>query len=201
MTYAESKLEFSYGVDAHDIITFVDDEWLRFAAENDTPGLDRDAVVGRSIWKFIGGAETQFLYQLIFERVRETGKGATVPFRCDSPQFRRRMKLKIDPGSDGSLTFVSRQLSTESRHPVRLFDVSVLRTNAQLVVCSWCRRIEVGDQWLEVEQALRRLHLLSFTEIPGISHGICDDCLGAVMGEANALRRMGMPDDSGNGTN
>ncbi len=43
-------------------------------------------------------------------------------------------------------------------------------------MCGWCDRFLVGEEWLEVEQAVARLGLFQRAEMPAISHDICPDC-------------------------
>jgi hypothetical protein len=40
----------------------------------------------------------------------------------------------------------------------------------------WCDRFEVDGEWVEVEEAARRLELFNRSELPTLSHGICPDC-------------------------
>ncbi|NQU49755.1 MAG: hypothetical protein HQ519_13975 [Planctomycetes bacterium] len=85
---------FSYRIDSEDKILAVSAEWLRFAKENMAADLEREFVVGRSLWQFITGDEVKHLYEIIFERARQTGDQIALPFRCDSPTERRFMELQ-----------------------------------------------------------------------------------------------------------
>ncbi len=40
-------------------------------------------------------------------------------------------------------------------------------------VCAWCRKVNVGDEWVAFEQYLKREHDVKST------HGICPDCRAA----------------------
>ena len=43
--------------------------------------------------------------------------------------------------------------------------------------CSWCKRLEYGPEWLEVEAAIVPLGLFEDdAPPPEITHGICPDC-------------------------
>ena len=92
----------TYRIDADDIIQDVDAEWLQFAELNDTHDLSREAVVGRSLWDFIAGAEVEHIFKQIFERCPEWSSGARVPFQCDSPTRTHRMILAIEPRPERS---------------------------------------------------------------------------------------------------
>jgi hypothetical protein len=49
-----------------------------------------------------------------------------------------------------------------------------------VVMCAWCRRVRLGDEWLTVEQFLERQHNSQ------TSHGICKGCAGG-MGKTGAI--------------
>lgn len=167
----------TYRIDADDVIQDVDAEWLEFAELNDTPGLSREAVVGRSLWDFIAGSEVEHIFKQIFERCRERSSGARVPFRCDSPRRTRRMILAIEPRPERSLEVTSILLAAEKRDYVGLLDVKAERSDAILYSCSWCRRIQLPDgEWREMEPGVRALDLFGEGPLPKLSHGICGDC-------------------------
>jgi hypothetical protein len=49
-----------------------------------------------------------------------------------------------------------------------------------LVMCSWCKRVEV-DGWCEVGEAVARRAELLEVPAPPIAHGICPDCHRALL--------------------
>ena len=53
-----------------------------------------------------------------------------------------------------------------------------------LTICSWCKRVDVGDdKWAEVEDAVRDLELFNGTLLPTLTHGMCLDCLASIESE------------------
>jgi hypothetical protein len=64
--------------------------------------------------------------------------------------------------------------------------------NERVVVCGWCKRVDVSGDWLEVELAVTRLGLFNLTRLPQITHGICVDCRKRV--------RRELPEEVKNGT-
>lgn len=168
---------YRYAVDDANRIVEVDEAWLRFARQNDAPGLDRDAVLGASLWTFISDQEMCLLYEAILERVRRGQLRVTIPFRCDSPAVRRFMELEMVPAVEGVIHLNSRLLRREEREPVPLLDRDVARSDKMLYMCSWCKRIEFSElEWVEVEAAVARLDLFGERPVPRISHGICPSC-------------------------
>lgn len=117
------------------------DGWLAFAVENGSDGLQPERILGRSLWDFISGAENRQLYRHLFARAREMEAPISVPFRCDAPEFRRFMRLTIEPTKDGSLSLSTRLVREEERERVALLDASVSRGDDLVSMCSWCLRI------------------------------------------------------------
>jgi hypothetical protein len=164
-----------YELDGEDRIRSVNEPWCAFARANEAEHLI-DAVVGTSIWDWIEGMEVRHLYQLLFSRVRRHRPIPRLPFRCDSPGVRRFMELDLSVLPDDGLLCKAQLKRTERRPPVSLLDSSTGRSQALVIVCSWCKRVRVNrGLWLEVEQAVSALGLLE-SEPPGITHTICTDC-------------------------
>ena len=180
-TVNEPMIEYEYTVDRADALQWVSDHWLSFAAENEAVGMEPELIIGRSLWDFISGAETRHLYEHLFSRARESNAPVAIPFRCDSPAARRFMRLEIQPGRDRQLQIVVRVDREEVRDPVALLELSQPRTGEWLTMCSWCRRIMVGEQWKEVEEAISDLGLFAGDPLPTISHGVCPGCYDGVM--------------------
>jgi len=169
-----------YVVDGNDAIVSIDEEWLRFARENAAPELTPDHLVGRSLWDFVAGREMHLVYREIFERVRSHDTPILLPFRCDSADRRRYMRLTISPIVDDRLQLDALLVREEPRAPVQLLDAPEARSGF-LVMCSWCKKVRTAtDVWLEVEDAVVRLDLLGDTRLPSISHSICAECARAV---------------------
>jgi hypothetical protein len=163
-------------VDAGDVLVFVDETWLRFAAENAAPALTADAVHGRQLWGFVADAETVDLYKLLFARVRQRRVSLRVPFRCDSPEARRFMEMEIAPWGEAGVECRNLLLRVEPRSAVSLLEPAQPRSEELVVICSWCKRVQVGDVFREIEEACRELALLAATPAPRLSHGICPEC-------------------------
>jgi hypothetical protein len=170
---------YSYAIDAANRITQVSPEWLVFARECGAR-LTEEQVVGRSLLSFISDDATRHIYRVMLERVRATGRPMVVPFRCDGPEVRRFMELAVAPGESGGLRLEGRLLREEIRDPVALFDPEHPRGEGLLTVCSWCKRVRVGQGWLEVEDAVTSLRLFDEPRLPRLTHGICPDCAAAM---------------------
>ncbi len=175
------KREFIYRVDSQDRIVFANQNWYDFARENGVPTLSPDVVIGRSLWNFIENAEIQHLFQILLEKIRQSGVGVTLPYRCDAPDCRRFMELQVIPQPERGIEFHSRILRQETRDPVRLMEENVQRTDERLLMCGWCKKTALPDgRWVEVEVAVSALQLFDAPRLPRISHGMCGECRAAL---------------------
>jgi hypothetical protein len=64
----------------------------------------------------------------------------------------------------------------EWESPQPLLDPEVPRSEEMVEMCGWCDRFEVDGEWVEVEEAAKRLQLFNRPTLPALSHGICPDC-------------------------
>ncbi len=164
-------------VDAADAIASVNESWDRFALENDAPELTARHVVGRPLWDFVTDPMTRHVYAALLVRVRD-GASAQFRYRCDSPTVRRVLELRMSPDDDRRVRFESVAIAVEGREPQPVWDRHRDRQLPLLRVCSWCERVRVDREWLEVEKAMPRLGALETP--PAVTHGMCDECAQAM---------------------
>jgi hypothetical protein len=173
---------FTYSVDADNRITAVSDSWLNFAIANGETGLKRENVIGTRLADWIIHDETRHLYLCLLEKVRAEQQALTVSYCCDAPALRRFMRLWISPGDAKAINFVSELIREEERPVPALLDAARPKESDKLQMCSWCKKICVGEnQWQEVEDAVDALGLFEAPSVPDISHTICPDCHDAVI--------------------
>lgn len=166
-----------YEVDAADRIRGVDERWERAARESGASELRPETLVGRSVFEFIAGGEVRHLYGLLFASARRRREPIAVPFRCDSPDRRRFMELRIAPGPDDGLAIETRLIAEERRAPVAWLAAPADGSAAMVAMCSWCKRVRTAPEaWEEIEDAVRALDLFDGQALPGITHGICPVC-------------------------
>ena len=172
----------SYAIDDQDRLIKVDDGYYRFAAENGWEGAGDS--LGRSIWDFVAGHDVQKLQRLLLRRVREGVRDVELPFRCDGPDVTRAMDIRIASDKVGRVVLFSARLRAEEEReePQPLLDPDAPRDESNfLPMCAWCDRFLVDGEWVEVEEAARRLELFRRTELPELDHGICPECSGQLM--------------------
>jgi hypothetical protein len=180
-----SENVFTYRIDNTDTIVSVSDNWYSFAENNAWQGRRRkEDVVGHSLWDFIQGPETQYLYRELFRRVRGGRQSRPIPFRCDSPDERRFLELFLEALPDHQIAITSTIIRTVHRRPVRLLEVGTPRSTDFLKICSMCKKIKVSPQhWAEIEEGLVQLKLFEADDMPQLTHGLCPGCYQATMTE------------------
>ena len=168
---------FVLKTDHSDCIIFVNQNWLNFAVENGVDELKEETLLGRPLWKFISDDSTIHLYQTMLSRVREENLSFSIPFRCDSPDYRRFMQMNIIPSGNGTVSFESRILKLEPRDHVELLETDHAHTGEFIRMCSYCNKVFVaGSGWCDVELAIELLDLFSAEALPQITHTICSAC-------------------------
>jgi hypothetical protein len=166
----------SYAIDEYDHLIKVDDGYYRFAEENGW--RDAGSSLGRSLWDYVAGSELVKLQRLLVRRIRDEVGDVELPFRCDGPVVRREMDIRIVARPGGRVVLFSARLRSEEEReiPQPLLDPGALRNEETVEMCGWCDRFEVDGEWVEVEEAAKRLQLFSRPELPALSHGICPNC-------------------------
>lgn len=76
-----------------------------------------------------------------------------------------------------------------SRSPVPILDPDVERGEAFLTLCSWCIKACLSTkEWVELEEAVRRLDSLGKGVVPRLTHGLCLECQITIEEELKNLR-------------
>ncbi len=175
-------------IDRDNVITSVGGDWDAFAESNDAASLCGSSVVGRSLFEFIAGEETQRIYRLLLHRARALDAPILVPFRCDSPAMRRHMRLEIEPLSERAIEFRGVLVAAEPRPHLRLLARNAPRSDALLVSCSFCLRVHLPEEeWVEAEDAVVRLGLLTNERSSRLAHGICPACKAKLYGRRDDM--------------
>ncbi|MGE3939928.1 MAG: PAS domain-containing protein [Nitrospirales bacterium] len=170
-------MSIQYTIDSADHIRFINEAWLQFACQNDGAHLNRAFVIGKSLWDFIDGEDLRHLYAQIFKMVRTKHHTMVFRFRCDSPVCRRYFLMTLSPLLEGSLMLSTHPIREELREPVALLDPDVQRGEPLLRMCSWCIKACLPtEEWVELEEAIKRMDLLGGAEMPRLTHGICQEC-------------------------
>jgi len=163
----------SYAIDEEDRLIRLDDGYYRFAEEN---GWEEVSLsLGRSLWDFVAGEDVKRLQRLLLRRIRDEARSVELACRCDGPETTREMEVRIAATSTGRGVLFSARIRSEDERdePQRLLDPEAPRGSDRLPMCAWCDRFEVEDEWIEVEEAAKRLELFRRSELPSLDHTIC----------------------------
>lgn len=161
-----SDISTTYEIDADDRIDAVDDAWLAFALANGADRLGLREVLGQSIWNYVRGERVRDLYRLLLDRLRLGGGPVTFPYRCDSPERRRFMLLRMEALDDGRVRFVNRVVREEARDRPSVWDDAVDRLEP-LHLCSLCLRMETAaGRWEEIPTAIIEFDLFGPDNLP-----------------------------------
>jgi hypothetical protein len=89
---------------------------------------------------------------MLVRRLRREARSVDLPFRCDGPEVRRELNLRVAPISSGRLVLFAARLRSEERRSEfqPLLAAATPRTPELLVMCGWCDRFLVGQSWVEV---------------------------------------------------
>jgi hypothetical protein len=166
----------SYAIDGQDRLIRLDKGFYRFAEENGWE--EAGSSLGRSLWDFVAGDDVRRLQRMLVRRVRNDVRSVKLPFRCDGPESSREMDIWIIAHSAGHVVLFSARLRSEQarEEPQPLLDPGSPRGGELLPMCAWCDRFLVKGEWVEVEEAARRLELFRRSEMPTLDHGICPAC-------------------------
>lgn len=171
-----------YQIDSNDIIVSVNDAWGGFAQENDWQ-VPTDTIIGQSLWRYIAGVDVAQIYRELLCVVRERQSAVRIPFRCDSPTVRRNMVLDAIPQSDGAIEFRTTTLNVQqqpaafpSLHFSPQTDFEPITKDSALRLCSWCKRLYVAGEWVELADGVKALGLFQTRQPAPITHAMCTDC-------------------------
>jgi len=165
-----------YAIDGEDRLVRVDEGFYRFAEENGWDGAGD--CLGRSLWDFVAGEQVKKVQRLLVRRVRDGARDVELPFRCEAPELIREMDIRIDAtGSRRAVLFTATLTYEEEREePQPLLNRDIPRGGDFLTMCAWCDRFLVSGEWVEVEEAARRLQLFRRPQMPALDHSICPHC-------------------------
>lgn len=108
-----------YWIDQGDCLAQVDGAWDAFALENGAPELTCGRALGRPMGSFCGDLGTLGVWAALLARARQ-GTILSVRIRCDAPDRRRLLDLRVSVEQEGMVVVESRVMSEEARARVAL---------------------------------------------------------------------------------
>jgi hypothetical protein len=165
--------QIEYLLDERDQIISTGGDWDAFASQNDAPELRDEKLMGHHLLDFVSGRVTRSYIQVLIEQVRKTGRSLALEYRCDAPEVRRFMQMKVSPSLNNGIRFQSRVLRLETRETPVTFYRPVERIRGCYNRCSMCNRIKVAEVWGEAESLLPQQE---FKKGVAVIYGICPGC-------------------------
>lgn len=161
--------------------------WDEFTRMIGSPGLSREAVLGRPVSRFIEDETVRELFRVVLERARKDARAVRISARCDSAIEARAMQLRLTPMSAGAIectwSFFQGAVAEEIPNPRRL----AFNPAEHVRMCGWCRQIHVHRSWQKLEDALPALGALDHQPLPLITHGICPQCSATMSRDTSGL--------------
>jgi hypothetical protein len=162
----------TYWLDTKDRISSIHGPWDKFADENDGVGVRACDVYGRSIWDYVTGDTTRMWLGAVFQLARLRGVRIERPYRCDSPDLKRFMRMHISPDEKGGLQIEHKMLNIEERiSPIYIQHGSENVSKNLTLRCSFCGRVKQREAWLEPPS----VHAITPCKII-VAYSVCEDC-------------------------
>jgi hypothetical protein len=167
----------TYHIDHDNRIVYLREEgWTSFARRNQGKGLEPESMIGESLSYSISDPITYRIYLTLIRAVRRSQRARNISFRCDSPDARRVMDMRIFPVMSDGVGFKCELVKLEPRSRLHLLDHDTPRSRDRMAMCSWCKKVEsVPFEWIEAEVAERRL-LRDGGPLPEVVHKTCPTC-------------------------
>ena len=118
-------------------------------------------MLSTPLWQWINGAQTQYLYKLLLDRIRTAKGSVSFPFRCDTPDATRTMKMYMTWLPEDFVQFKSVIIRVEPRATRQYILDSTCKKAEEapkVPLCSFCKKAHVRDHiWLELEAAVAQV--------------------------------------------
>ncbi|MCX8083671.1 MAG: 60S ribosomal export protein NMD3 [Calditerrivibrio sp.] len=168
-----NEIQNSYVLDRDMKIIEVGSRWDLMVYENcGNFHVLKENVLGKSIFDFITGDHIRMWFESLLNLAKISGKPVIRDYRCDSPEVKRFMKMKIYLLENNLIRLDHYIVKIEKIvQPICLnfyneFYLKVTR-------CSICNRFLYKNRWIDVEEAVKYFYfpLSSIVDI------ICNDCV------------------------
>ena len=161
-----------YKLDPEKRIISVDGPWDQFARENGGRNTSFSDIQGKSIFDFITGDITRMWFEALTQLVTLRKEPIEKPYRCDSPDLKRYMSMRIIPERSDVLRF-EHDLISEEKRPVCV-DIRYsyeMPCGINKIRCSICGRVKTGDLWVEPDfnHVWKRITLT-------VTYSVCESC-------------------------
>ena len=170
----DKPYDICYWIDRGNVIVDIAPGWDSFAQANGAYELDPRRVIGRDLLSFVHGDVTRMFVHTLIQSARLQRKPLIHRYRCDSPDTRRQMEMRVLVDHDGLLRWEHRLLHAEPLGKRLVFRVAEGGSPRRFIVrCSICNRLKSPGGWHEPD--LLPGDLPDDAPIPVI-YGVCPSC-------------------------
>lgn len=171
-----SVLRVSYWIDDTDRIARVNQVWDNFALSNDGgDALLASRVIGRNVYDFITGDETRMYLGALLQHARFLNHTVVRPYRCDSPDVRRFMEMRVIP-DEGSLVRLDHVLIRAEPYLTPVVYRYERDPGGKAVLrCSVCSNLLVSDRWFVPEDTRILCGIPPDQPLP-VRYTVCPSC-------------------------
>ena len=167
--------EIRYWTDSSDTIVAVSPGWNEFASRNNGVELDTERVIGCKLLSFIQGDVTRMYVRTMIESARLRHEPIVRQYRCDSPELKRFMEMRITLEASGLLCWEHRMLQAETLgRPLAFATLPAGKVRHLVLRCSICNRLKSEQGWLEPD--VWSGAGATTGGIITVAYGVCPDC-------------------------
>jgi len=167
----------TYRLDHRDTIVEVSQTWNHFALSNNaTEKTLAKAVIGCTVFSFILGDPTRMYFQALLQQARILGRSLARNYRCDSPELKRYMEMRLTPEPEGIVRLDHTIQRVEPLKPSLSFQPASRVTSETIGRCSVCARLTTGLRWVQPEEVLKQGQFPRDGAIP-VRYLVCPDCV------------------------
>lgn len=172
------------------ILAIGERNWNKAVSGTGAVHLNAEAMIGANIFECMSGEEIVFAYRrYLWDFLKGRREEVSFPFRCDSPNRRRDLKMKMSAVYENdrpiAVMFQSLVLSEKRRARINLLDtaymkeVQVAEGRLPLItLCSFCHAVKrraADVQWQPLEVYFGN----GGDDRVRVGHGICPFCFEA----------------------
>jgi hypothetical protein len=170
--YLKEDRKTSYWLDKEDKIVKVCSNWDHFALNNEGEDVLGYKISSKPIWNYISGDISKMWLRALIDLCRLTEKTIERPYRCDSPELRRYLKMKISIEEGNLLRFDHIVERLEDREKPVYFEHATVAGVA--FRCSICGQVHLKGKWYEPDDrsALQCQEQGKFI----VAYTVCDNC-------------------------
>jgi len=165
----------TYWLDKEYRVTRVSPEWDDFAKLNNGENITSEKVVGKLIFDYITDDTTRMWLETILLLAKVTQKTFERPYRCDSPDLKRFMKLRVTTDEHNEIRLEHIVLSTEKRYRNITFEYKKDFMSIPYIRCSICGFIKSDNKWSEPDELIKKEATIKTHEFKVI-YSVCESC-------------------------